>query len=47
VTVASLTSNWISGSFNVVVAPWFTNQDKTSRTVTGTFELSFDSRTIC
>jgi len=47
VTITSLTSDWISGTFNVVATAFFTNQDKTSKTITGSFELQFRDRVIC
>ena len=47
VTITSLTDGWVTGSFNVVVVAGFNNQDKTPKTVTGSFELSFATRTIC
>jgi hypothetical protein len=47
VTITSLTSDWISGTFNVVAVPFFTNQDKTQKTITGSFDLQFRDRVIC
>jgi hypothetical protein len=47
VTITSLTNDWISGSFNVVAVAFFNNQDKTQKTITGSFDLQFRDRVIC
>jgi len=47
VTITSLTNSWISGTFNVVAVPFFNNQDKTQKTIVGSFELPFRDSTIC
>jgi hypothetical protein len=41
VTITSVSSDWVAGNFNVVAAAQFSNQDKTPKTIQGTFELSF------
>ena len=47
VTITSLTNDWISGNFNVVATAFFTNQDKTPKTISGSFDLRFRDRTLC
>ena len=47
VTITSLTNDWISGSFSVVAVAFFNNQDKTQKTITGSFDLQFRDRVIC
>jgi len=47
VTITSLTNDWISGTFNVVAVAMFSNQDKTPKTITGSFDLQFRDRVLC
>lgn len=47
VTISSISSDWVSGSFSAEVVANASNRDTTSKTVLGNFELSFRERTIC
>jgi hypothetical protein len=47
VTISSISSDWVSGSFSVEVVANPSNRDTGSKTVQGIFELSFRERTIC
>ena len=47
VTISSISSDWVSGSFSAVVVANPSNRDAGSKTVQGSFQLSFRERTIC
>ena len=47
VTITSLTNDWISGNFNVIAVASFANQDKTPKTIIGSFDLQFRDRVLC
>lgn len=47
VTITSITSDWVSGSFTATLAARQGNRDPSSKTIQGQFELSFKERTTC
>ena len=47
VTISSISSDWVSGSFSAEVVASPSNRDTGAKTVQGSFELSFRDRTIC
>ena len=47
VTILSISSDWVSGSFSAEVVANPSNRDTGPKTVQGSFELSFRDRTIC
>jgi hypothetical protein len=47
VTITSISGDWVSGTFNVEVEPSRTNRDTATKTLQGSFELSFRERKIC
>ncbi|MCC7009912.1 MAG: hypothetical protein IT184_13980 [Acidobacteria bacterium] len=47
VTVTSLSSDWVSGTFRFEVVPNPANKDMANKIIEGSFELSFKERTVC
>lgn len=47
VTITSITSDWVSGTFTGTLAARPGNRESSTRTIQGQFELSFKERTIC
>ena len=47
VTISSISGDWITGTFSFEVVAEPSNRDTATKTLQGSFELSFRQRTIC